>query len=139
MSETEAAPAPKRSTWEALSVFLERRSIIMLLLGFSAGLPNLLLYDTMSAWMRQAKLPLDVITLFSMVTIMYAIKFLWAPIVDRVKIPILHQLLGKRRSWMLLAQAGVIFGIWMIAASMPAVSAAVAGGVEGAVQPDPDL
>lgn len=139
MSETEAAPAPKRSTWEALSVFLERRSIIMLLLGFSAGLPNLLLYDTMSAWMRQAKLPLDVITLFSMVTIMYAIKFLWAPIVDRVKIPVLHQLLGKRRSWMLLAQAGVIFGIWMIAASMPTVSAAVAGGVEGAVQPDPDL
>ena len=138
MSDTSAAPA-KRSTWEALSVFLEKRSIIMLMLGFSAGLPNLLLYDTMSAWMRQAKLPLDVITLFSMVTIMYAIKFLWAPIVDRVKIPGLHQLLGKRRSWMLLAQAGVIFGIWMIAANMPAVSAAVAGGVEGAVQPDPDL
>ena len=82
---------------------------------------------------------LDVITLFSLVTITYAIKFLWAPIVDRVRIPGLYHLLGKRRSWMLLAQAGVVFGIWAIAVNAPAVSAAVAGGVEGAVQPDPDL
>lgn len=139
MSETQDAPAPKRSTWEALAVFLERRSLVMLALGFSAGLPNLLLYDTISAWMRQAKLPLDVITLFSLVTITYAIKFLWAPIVDRVKIPGLYQLFGKRRSWMLLAQIGIVFGIWAIAVNMPAVSAAVAGGAEGAVQPDPDM
>jgi MFS transporter, PAT family, beta-lactamase induction signal transducer AmpG len=136
---TDAAAAPKRSTWEALAVFFERRSLVMLTLGFAAGLPNLLLYDTISAWMRQAGLPLDVITLFSLVTITYAIKFLWAPIVDRVKIPVLHQLLGKRRAWMLLAQIGVVFGIWAIAVNMPAVSAAVAGGVEGAVQPDPDI
>ena len=139
MSDTQTAPAPKRSTWDALAVFFERRSLVMLMLGFSAGLPNLLLYDTISAWMRQAKLPLDLITLFSLVTITYAIKFLWAPVVDRVKIPGLHQLFGKRRSWMLLAQIGVIFGIWAIAISMPAVSAAVAGGVEGAVQPDPNI
>jgi PAT family beta-lactamase induction signal transducer AmpG len=136
---TEAAATPKRSTWEALSVFFERRSLVMLALGFAAGLPNLLLYDTISAWMRQAKLPLDVITLFSLVTITYAIKFLWAPIVDRVRIPVLHQMFGKRRAWMLLAQIGIVFGIWAIAVSMPSVSAAVAGGVEGAVQPDPDL
>jgi MFS transporter, PAT family, beta-lactamase induction signal transducer AmpG len=136
---TEAAAAPKRSTWESLAVFLERRSLIMLMLGFAAGLPNLLLYDTISAWMRQARLPLDVITLFSLVTITYAIKFLWAPIVDRVKIPVLHQLFGKRRAWMLLAQIGIVFGIWAIAVNMPTVSAAVAGGAEGAVQPDPNI
>lgn len=131
--------APKRSTWEAISVFFEHRSLVMLALGFSAGLPNLLLYDTISAWMRQAKLPLDLITLFSLVTITYAIKFLWAPIVDRIKIPGLYQLFGKRRSWMLLAQIGVVFGIWAIAVNMPPVSAAVAGSVEGAIQPDPNL
>lgn len=136
---TDAAAAPRRSTWDALAVFFERRALIMLTLGFAAGLPNLLLYDTISAWMRQAKLPLDVITLFSLVTITYAIKFLWAPIVDRVKIPVLHQLFGKRRAWMLLMQIGIVFGIWAIASSMPTVSADVAGGVEGAVQPDPDL
>lgn len=135
----EAAAEPKRSTWEAIAAFLERRALVMLMLGFSAGLPNLLLYDTISAWMRQAKLPLDVITLFSLVTITYAIKFLWAPIVDRVRIPVLYQLFGKRRSWMLLAQVGVVLGIWAIAVNMPVVSAAVAGGAEGAVQPDPDV
>src|SRR5690606_5808935 len=117
----------------------ERRALVMLMLGFSAGLPNLLLYDTISAWMRQAKLPLDVITLFSLVTITYAIKFLWAPIVDRVRIPVLHQLFGIRRAWMLLAQIGIVLGIWAIAVNMPAVSAAVAGGAEGAMQPDPDV
>jgi MFS transporter, PAT family, beta-lactamase induction signal transducer AmpG len=140
MSDTQTAPAaPKRSTWEALAVFLERRTLVMLSLGFAAGLPNLLLYDTISAWMRQAKIPLDVITLFSLVTITYAIKFLWAPIVDRVKIPGLYQLFGKRRSWMLLAQAGIVLGIWAIAVNMPVVSAAVASGAEGAVQPDPNI
>jgi len=136
---SDAAAAPKRSTWAAIAAFIDRRTLVMLTLGFSAGLPNLLLYDTISAWMRQAKLPLDVITLFSLVTITYAIKFLWAPIVDRVKIPVLHQLFGKRRAWMLLAQIGIVFGIWAIAVNMPTVSAAVAGGVEGAVQPDPDI
>ncbi|QGZ96968.1 AmpG family muropeptide MFS transporter [Terricaulis silvestris] len=139
MTNATEAAAPKRSTWDALAVFFEHRTIVMLMLGFAAGLPNLLLYDTISAWMRQAGVPLDVITLFSLVTITYAIKFLWAPIVDRVKIPGLHQLLGKRRSWMLLAQAGIVFGIWAIAVTMPPVSAAVAGSVEGAVQPDPNL
>ncbi|MBL8530525.1 MAG: hypothetical protein JNK94_02215 [Hyphomonadaceae bacterium] len=136
---TEAAPAPKRSTWAALAAFFERRALVMLALGFAAGLPNLLIYDTLSVWLRQARVSLDVITLMSLVTITYAIKFLWAPVVDRVKVPILHQLFGKRRAWMLLAQAGVVVGIWLIAANAPAVSSAVAGGVEGAVQPEPAM
>lgn len=129
----------KRSTWAAIAVFFERRTLVMLALGFSAGLPNLLVYDTLSVWMRQAKVPVDVITLMSLVTITYAIKFLWAPLVDRVKVPVLHQLLGKRRAWMLLAQAGIVLGIWLISVNAPIVSAAVAGGVEGAVQPDPSM
>lgn len=136
---SDSTAEPKRSTWASIVAFLDRRTLVMLMLGFSAGLPNLLLYDTISAWMRQAKLPLDVITLFSLVTITYAIKFLWAPIVDRVKIPVLYQLFGKRRSWMLLMQVGIVFGIWAIAVNMPSVSAAVAGGVEGAVQPEPNI
>jgi PAT family beta-lactamase induction signal transducer AmpG len=130
---------PKRSTWDAIAVFFERRALVMLALGFAAGLPNLLIYDTLSVWLRQAKVPVDVITLLSLVTITYAIKFLWAPLVDRVKIPVLHQLLGKRRAWMLLAQAGVVLGIWLIAVNAPGVSAAVASGAEGAVQPDVNM
>ncbi len=55
MSDTQTAPAAaKRSTWEALAVFLERRTLVMLSLGFAAGLPNLLLYDTISAWNMEA-------------------------------------------------------------------------------------
>lgn len=135
---TEAA-TPKRSTWESLVAFFDRRALVMLALGFAAGLPNLLLFDTLSVWLRQAKVSLDIIGLFSLVTITYAVKFLWAPVVDRVRVPVLHQLFGKRRAWMLLAQTGVVIGIWLIAANAPAVSAAVAGGVEGAIQPDPNL
>lgn len=138
MAEASEA-APKRSTWEALAVFLERRALIMLMLGFAAGLPFLLVYDTLSVWLRQAKLPVNVITLMSLVTMTYSIKFLWAPLVDRVKIPVLHRLFGKRRAWMLVAQAGVVVGILLIGATAPSVSAAVAGGVEGAVQPDTNL
>jgi len=104
---SEAAAAPRRSTWAAIAVYFERRALVMLALGFAAGLPNLLIYDTLSVWLRQARVSLDVITLMSLVTITYAIKFLWAPVVDRVKVPVLHQLFGKRRAWMLLAQAGV--------------------------------
>jgi MFS transporter, PAT family, beta-lactamase induction signal transducer AmpG len=133
------AAEPKRSTWDAIAAFFDRRALIMLMLGFSAGLPNLLVYDTLSVWLRQAKFSVDIITLMSLVTITYAIKFLWAPVVDRVKVPVLHQLFGKRRAWMLVAQAGVILGIWLIATNMPSVSAAVAGGVEGAEQPDPAM
>ena len=129
----------KRSAGEAIAAFFERRVLVMLALGFAAGIPNLLIYDTLSVWLRQAKVSLDVITLLSLVTITYAIKFLWAPAVDRVKLPVLHRLLGKRRAWMLLAQVGVVFGIWAIAANAPGVSAEVAGGVEGAVQPDPNM
>ncbi|MDZ4691157.1 AmpG family muropeptide MFS transporter [Terricaulis sp.] len=130
--------APKRSTWDSIVAFFDRRALVMLALGFAAGLPNLLLFDTLSVWLRQAKVSLDIIGLFSLVTITYAVKFLWAPVVDRVRVPVLHQLFGKRRAWMLLAQSGVVLGIWLIAANAPAVSAAVAGGVEGAVQPDPN-
>lgn len=129
----------QRSTWSALHVFLERRTLVMLALGFASGMPNLLIYDTLSVWLRQAKVSLDVITLLSLVTLTYAVKFLWAPVVDRVKLPILHPLLGKRRAWMLFAQAGVVLGVWAIAANAPAVSAAVAGGEAGAFQPDPDM
>ena len=65
----------------------------MLLLGFSAGLPNLLIFDTLSAWLRQSGLSLQTITVFALATLSYALKFVWAPVVDRVKIPVLGPVL----------------------------------------------
>ncbi|HYG25361.1 MAG TPA: MFS transporter [Caulobacteraceae bacterium] len=121
-SETEAnvEVGPKPSTLQALLVYLERRSLVMLALGFAAGLPNLLIFDTLSAWLRDAGLSLEVIGFFSLATLAYSLKFIWAPLVDRTTIPGLSRLLGHRRSWMLTMQALVIVGLWLIAGTDPA-------------------
>jgi PAT family beta-lactamase induction signal transducer AmpG len=122
MSETnDTAPAARqRSFLGALAVFGERRIAIMLGLGFAAGLPNFLVFDTMSAWLRAAGLSLAVISLFSLATLPYSFKFIWAPLVDRTAIPGLTRWLGHRRSWMIVAQVGVIGGLFALSAGDPA-------------------
>ena len=112
----------KRSFWSALSVYFERSSLVMIALGFAAALPYFLIFDTLSAWFRAAALPLEVIGFFSLVTLVSSFKFLWAPLVDRTQVPLLTQWLGHRRSWMLVCQAAIMFGLWMIAGSDPTVS-----------------
>ena len=103
----------------ALSVFAERRTFVMLLLGFSAGLPFLLIFDTLSAWLRDAGLTLEVIGYFSLATLAHSFKFLWAPWIDRARIPLLTKWLGHRRSWMLLCQALIMVGLWLVAGGNP--------------------
>ncbi len=105
--------------FSALAAFGERRTIVMLALGFSAGLPLFLVFDTLSAWLRQAGLTLEVIGYFSLATLAYAFKFLWAPLIDRSSIPVLTQWLGHRRSWMLVCQALIMLGLFLIAGSDP--------------------
>lgn len=109
----------KPSLWSALTVYGERRSVIMLALGFASGLPNLLIFDTLSAWLRESGLSLQVISVFSLATLAYSMKLLWAPLVDRTKIPWLTNRLGHRRSWMLVAQAAVMIGLWLVAGGDP--------------------
>jgi PAT family beta-lactamase induction signal transducer AmpG len=113
------AAEPRRGAWGALAVFFQRRSLVMLALGFASGLPNLLIFDTLSAWLREAGLSLEVIAVFSLATLAYSAKFLWAPLVDRTAVPVLTKWLGHRRSWMLVCQALVILGLWLIAGSDP--------------------
>ncbi len=102
-----------------LAVYLERRSATMLLLGFASGLPNLLIYDTLSAWLRDDGVTLELIGFFALATLTYALKFIWAPLLDRTNVPILTKWLGHRRSWMLLTQAVIILGLWLISGSNP--------------------
>ncbi|HEX8661539.1 MAG TPA: MFS transporter [Brevundimonas sp.] len=102
-----------------LAVYGERRVFVMLLLGFSAGLPNLLIFDTLSTWLRDAGLTLEVIGFFALATLTYALKFVWAPLIDRTSVPWLTKLLGHRRSWMLVTQAVIILGLWLIAGTDP--------------------
>jgi len=107
----------------ALLVYRQPRVLAMLFLGFSAGLPFYLVYSTLSAWLRQAGIERSTIGMLAWVGMLYTLKFLWAPIVDRVRLPVLGAL-GRRRSWMLLAQLGIALGLLNIGWSDPA------GGVQ---------
>jgi PAT family beta-lactamase induction signal transducer AmpG len=119
MSSAEPS-GPRRGLLASLAVFVERRSLVMLALGFAAGLPNLLIFDTLSAWLRDAGLSLKVIGVFSLATLSYSLKFIWAPLIDRTHVPLLTGLLGHRRSWMLVTQGLIIVGLWLIAGTDPA-------------------
>lgn len=119
----QSEPAAGRPTFlSALRVYAERRALVMIALGFSAGLPYFLIFDTLSAWLRASEISLEVIGFFSLVTLVTSFKFLWAPFVDRGRIPVLTSLLGHRRSWMLVCQALIMLGLWLMAASDPARS-----------------
>jgi PAT family beta-lactamase induction signal transducer AmpG len=116
------AAAAKQTTWEFIKSLRDRRVLVMLFLGAAAGLPFFLIFDTLSAWLRQSDLSLQDITVFALATLSYALKFVWAPVVDRVKIPILEPLLGQRRSWMALMQVLIVLGLWLIAGSDPSLN-----------------
>jgi PAT family beta-lactamase induction signal transducer AmpG len=92
----------------------------MLFLGFSAGLPFYLVFQTLSAWLRQEGIERATIGMLAWVGLAYTFKWVWSPIVDRLRLPLLHAWLGKRRSWMLLAQLGIGWGLLNLADSEPA-------------------
>jgi MFS transporter, PAT family, beta-lactamase induction signal transducer AmpG len=99
----------------------DRRLALMLALGFSAGLPFLLVFSTLSAWLREAGVARTEIGFLSYVALAYSFKFLWAPVVDSRDVPLLSRF-GRRRSWMLLAQASVIVGLLGVAFGDPSHS-----------------
>ena len=135
------AEAASPRTWlKSLAVYREQRTLVMFALGFASGLPFWLIFDTLSAWLRGAGLSLNVICFFSLATLAYAFKFLWAPLVDRTRIPGLTAWLGHRRSWMLAAQLVIMAGLALIAITDPVANIsitaalAVATGFAGATQ-----
>lgn len=87
----------------------------MLFLGFSAGLPFLLVFSTLNARLADVGVETATIGFFSWLGITYSIKVFWAPVVDRLKLPVLDRMFGKRRSWILLAQAGIATGLYLMA------------------------
>ena len=97
----------------------------MLFLGFSAGLPLLLVFGTLSFWLREAGLELSAIGFFSWIGLVYAFKWAWSPLVDQLPIPLLTAKFGKRRSWLLVSQIAVSIGLFGIAISDP--SKAISG------------
>ncbi|MBS0341239.1 MAG: MFS transporter [Proteobacteria bacterium] len=115
-AEPSTSPAPStdkpvRSWREALAVYLEPATLRMLALGFSAGLPLLLVLGTLSFRLREAGIDRTAIGYLSWVGLAYAFKWVWAPLVDRMPVPPLTPWLGRRRGWLLLAQVMVIAGL----------------------------
>ena len=95
--------------------------INMLFLGFSAGLPILLIFGTLSLWLREAGLERSAVTYFSWAALGYSFKFVWAPLIDKLPIPFLTRVMGKRRSWLLVSQLFVAGSIVTMAMSNPVI------------------
>ncbi len=108
-----------RSWSESFRAFLSPRVISMLFLGFSAGVPLLLVFGTLSVWLREAGVDRAAIGFFSWAALAYGFKVVWAPVVDRLPLPLLDRLLGRRRSWLLVAQAAIIAALLLKAFNDP--------------------
>ena len=118
MITTNQANSP-RPFKEIFKSFLHPRVITMLFFGFSAGLPLLLIFSSLSLWLREAEVSRATVTFFSWAALGYSFKFVWAPLVDRLPIPFLTNFLGRRRSWLLLAQCCVIASLVFMASNDP--------------------
>jgi PAT family beta-lactamase induction signal transducer AmpG len=116
--------APKTSpSWrDAFAVYLQPRVLIVLLLGFSSGLPLALSGSTLLVWMTESGVDLRTIGLFALVGTPYTLKFLWAPLVDAIHVPLFTRVFGRRRGWLLFSQLLLIVSILLLALTDPARS-----------------
>ncbi|HXX04731.1 MAG TPA: MFS transporter [Xanthobacteraceae bacterium] len=107
---------------DTLAVYLQRRVLVVMFLGFSSGLPLALSGATLLVWMTEAGVNLGTIGLFALVGTPYTVKFLWAPLIDALDVPVLSHRLGRRRGWLLLSQLLLIAAIIFLGACDPSVS-----------------
>src|SRR5438270_10737059 len=105
---------------ESVSVYLKPGVLLVLFLGFSAGLPLALSGSTLLFWMRQVGVDLGTIGLFALVGTPYTVKFLWAPVVDALDVPVLSSRFGRRRGWLLLSQVVLMAAIVLLGLCDPA-------------------
>src|SRR6267154_400148 len=119
---TKSSPAPRASWREGWAVYLQRRVLIVLLLGFSSGLPLALSGSTLLVWMRESGVDLGTIGLFALVGTPYTLKFLWAPLVDALHVPLFTRAFGRRRGWLVFSQLLLIGAILLLALTDPARS-----------------
>src|SRR4051812_36484163 len=117
-----AAAAQRPKGWRLLKAALQtRKSSTMLAFGFSSGLPYALLIGTLNAWLGEANINLATIGVLSWIGLSYSFKFLWSPLVDRLRLPVLERI-GRRKSWILMCQGIMILGFAGLAATNPATN-----------------
>ena len=126
MNSPEAAPSENptaRATFrESLAVYLQPRVLIVMLLGFSSGLPLALSGSTLLVWMRESGVDLGTIGLFALVGTPYTLKFIWAPLTDALHVPLFTKAFGRRRGWLMFSQLLLIVSILLLALTDPARS-----------------
>ncbi len=122
MSGSDSSKRPWR---HVLKAWIHPRVITMLFLGFSAGIPILLIFSTLSVWLREAGVGRSAVTFFSWAALGYSFKFVWAPLIDKIPFPLLTRLLGRRRSWMLVSQISIIVAIVGMASIDPTAGASM--------------
>jgi PAT family beta-lactamase induction signal transducer AmpG len=109
-----------KAWFSSARIYTDKRILIILFLGFSSGLPLLLVFSTLAIWLKIEGVSLTAIGLFSLVRTPYTLKFLWAPVIDRVALPVITKWLGRRRSWAIVTQAVLMVSIFALACSNPA-------------------
>jgi len=119
-NHAQSAPEPGHGWRKAAKTWLRPQVVTMFFFGFSAGLPLLLIFSSLSLWLREAGVSRSAVTFFSWAALAYAFKFVWAPLIDTLPLPGLTRLLGRRRAWLLVAQLAVISAISLMALTDPA-------------------
>jgi PAT family beta-lactamase induction signal transducer AmpG len=121
--ETSTGSLPARPSFaDTLAVYLKPRVLVVMFLGFSSGLPLALSGSTLLVWMRETGVNLTTIGLFALIGTPYTVKFLWAPLVDALDVPVLSRLLGRRRGWLLFSQLWLMAAIVLLGLCDPAIS-----------------
>jgi PAT family beta-lactamase induction signal transducer AmpG len=108
-----------KSWQKTLKGFTHPRVVTLLFLGFSAGIPLLLIFSSLSLWLREAGVERATVTYFSWAALGFSFKFVWAPLVDQIPVPLLTRWLGRRRGWILLGQLAIILSIILMASVDP--------------------
>ncbi|MDO4907500.1 MFS transporter [Neisseria sp.] len=117
----------------AATVYTDRRAVTLFFLGFSAGVPILLIFSSLSLWLREAGVDRSTVTMFSWAALAYSFKFVWAPLIDSLPLPLLTRVLGRRRGWLLLSQLSVIAAVCTMAMVNPVSGTALVYMAAGAV------
>ncbi|MDO4700815.1 MAG: MFS transporter [Moraxella sp.] len=113
-------PQSQVSSWQAFKLaYVNRQALAMLFLGFSAGIPILLIFSSLGLWLREAGIDRATVTMFSWAALGYSFKFIWSPLVDTLPLPIINRWLGHRRSWLFFTQVMVIIAICVMANTDP--------------------